>query len=159
MNISFAIRETSFFVDSSSSVSVLPVWRDKTDQTNNASISKQFGDFTNSSNVFFSIFGAETEIFVEAESDVITVQDIGGNVLFAKVFFDSHGDGRFSRAGKTGEPDGASFEGTSVDGGSGFSVDFADVGGDVLGFWFRHFITYLLCKDIFYVYFIKETKY
>ena len=57
------------------------VWTDKTDQANNAGVGEKLGNFTNSSDIFFSVRWTESKIFIESESDVVSVEDVGWHVF------------------------------------------------------------------------------
>jgi len=51
-------------------------WRHETTQRHNTTVSKQLGNLCDSSNIFFSVLLWETQIFIEASSDIISIQSI-----------------------------------------------------------------------------------
>ena len=53
------------------------------------------------SDIFFSVSGGKTEIFVNTFSDVITVQRIGRNALLNQVVFEAECEGSFPSTRQT----------------------------------------------------------
>jgi hypothetical protein len=56
--------------------------------------------------VLLSVLGREAKILVQAEPDVVAVQSVGLETKVEEVLLESNGNGRLSRGGETGEPDG-----------------------------------------------------
>ena len=62
-------------------------WRHKTTQRHNTTVSKQLGNLCDSSNIFFSVLLWEAQIFIEASSDIISIQSICRNATWNQESF------------------------------------------------------------------------
>lgn len=79
--------------------------RYKRRQGESAAIGEQQRDFGDASDILVSVSLAETEVFVEAEADVVAVETVGGVGGVEEVLFEGGGDGGFPAGGEAGEPD------------------------------------------------------
>ena len=91
---------------------IIPIFterRDEGDKANLAGHRKQFGDFRDTSDVLSSVFRCKAEIFVEAASNHVTVQD--ENLLIViqhavESILDCLAEGGLASAGQSCEPEG-----------------------------------------------------
>ena len=58
-------------------VPIFLVWTDKARQRNRTGIAKKFGYLADTTDIFLAIFFRETEILVDAESNVVAIQQLG----------------------------------------------------------------------------------
>lgn len=60
---------------------------------------------SNPSNILFTIFGREAEIFVQSKPNVVTIQSIGLQAQFQQMLLKGCCDCGFARRREAGEPD------------------------------------------------------
>lgn len=61
------------------------------------------------SDVFIPILLAESQILVQSEADVVTIEAVGGQSEVQQVLLQCDGYGRFAASGETCEPEGEAF--------------------------------------------------
>ena len=87
-------------------VAIFPVGRDKRRDGNGVTVSKEFCDLGDASDVFIAVRFAEAKILVQAEADVVAIKAVSGQMAESEeVVFEFDGDGRFTRGREAGEPD------------------------------------------------------
>lgn len=96
-----------FFVQLPGELSVRDVWGDEGREGDGGGEGKEEGDLADSSNVFHSRRLVKSEVLVETESDVITVQPVSMEFFMEQVLFKRSRDGGLAGSAQTGEPDGA----------------------------------------------------
>lgn len=79
--------------------------------------------------VLLSVFWRETQVFVQAESDVVSIQSVCALFQVEKMLFQSSCNGRLARGGQTCEPDRSAL--LIQQGGSLFVRDVARMESDV----------------------------
>ena len=62
-------------------VAVGAVRADEARNGDGAAVGEELGDLGDAPDVFFAVLGAEAEVFVQAEADVVAVQAVGGEVI------------------------------------------------------------------------------
>lgn len=62
-------------------VAVRTVRTDEARDSYGAAVSEELGNFGNATDVLFAVLGAEAEVLVQAEADVVTVEAVGGEVV------------------------------------------------------------------------------
>ena len=62
-------------------VAISSVWADEAGDGDGGGIGEEFGDLGDTADVLFPVLGRETEIFVQAEADVVAIEAIGGLVV------------------------------------------------------------------------------
>lgn len=77
---------------------------DETRERNGGRVSEQKGYVRDPPDVLFAVRGAEAEIAVEPEPDVVAVQAVGVEVSLQQGLLQSIGDGGFAGGGEPGEP-------------------------------------------------------
>ena len=85
---------------------------DKGDEADDSGVGEELRDLSDSSDVLLSIGEGESEILVEAVSDVVAIEDVGRDTLGDEMLLELHGDGGFTGSGETSEPDSAAVEAT-----------------------------------------------
>lgn len=86
-------------------------------------------NFRDTTNILLAIPGRETEVLVQAETDVVAIETVGRLVEREKVLFESGCDGRLARGRETSEPDCETLLVEKV--GSLFVGDMTGMEGDV----------------------------
>lgn len=73
-----------------------------------AGVGEQRGHVGDAADILFAVRGRETEVGVEAVTDVVAVEAVGGEGVGwgQEGGFEGGGDGGFARGGEAGEPDG-----------------------------------------------------
>lgn len=94
-------------------VTIVSEWRDKTTNGYLATVGKQFCYFGHTSNILLTIILAETQILIEARTNVVTVQSIRGNSVRHQKRFQFEGNRCFARSTQTSQPDGAAAKATA----------------------------------------------
>ena len=84
---------------------ILPIRRDETRQRDRTRVGEEQSDFGDPADVLIAVCFREAEVAVEAESDVVAVEAVGGEGAVQEVLFESGGDGGFPRGGEAREPD------------------------------------------------------
>ncbi len=92
----FEEGEACVLVDFSDLVAVGLVRGDEAGDGDEACVGEEFGDFADSSDVFYSVVGGEGEVVVEAVADVVAVESVGEVAGLYECVFEGDGDGGFS---------------------------------------------------------------
>ena len=71
----------------------------------NAGIYKQLAHFGNTADVFHTVLFRETEIAVDARTDIVAVENAAKNAALVQFALQTQSDGALAGTGKTGEPD------------------------------------------------------
>ena len=79
----------------------LSVWADEAGKADDASISKQFRHFRDTTNVFLSVSRSETEVLVETMTDVVSIETVRWDTLTHEVLFEGEGDRCLASARET----------------------------------------------------------
>jgi hypothetical protein len=89
-------------------IAISPVRADERRDGDGAAISKQLGNLSDTPDVLSPIVGAKSEVLVEAEADVVSIEAVGIQVvrLAEEGLFECDGDGGFAGGGEACEPDG-----------------------------------------------------
>lgn len=90
------------------------VWRDERRDGDGRGRGEEERDFRDTANVLFAVFGGESEVLVQTETDVVAIETVGRLVEREKVLLESGSDGRLARGRETGEPDGETLLGEKV---------------------------------------------
>jgi len=86
INVDLNERKTGIFtggrslVKSTSRVPILLVRGNERSNSDTSAISEELGDFTDTTNVLVTVILAESEILVQTETDVVTVQTVGVDI-------------------------------------------------------------------------------
>jgi hypothetical protein len=78
---------------------------DKAAQHDHTTIDKQFGDFAYPSNVLGAVFGTEAQVFVDAETNIVTIEAIHQHATLVERLFQRNGNCALARTRQTGEPE------------------------------------------------------
>jgi len=76
--------------------------RYKTRDRDGGAIGEQFCDFSDAADVLGAVGGGEAKVVVEAETDVVAVEAVGGEGVLQEVLFEGCGDGGFAGGGEAG---------------------------------------------------------
>ena len=79
----------------------LPKWWNEARKAHNATIGKQLGHFSNTSDIFFTIFRAEAKILVKAMTNVVTIKTVCWNALTNQVWFQCKRDSSLASSRQT----------------------------------------------------------
>lgn len=95
-------------VQTASQIAVRSVGGNEAGDGDGAAVGEELGHLGDAADVFLAFLGAEAQVLVEAEADVVTVQTVGVLVVrFAdESLLERHGDGGLARGRKTRQPDG-----------------------------------------------------
>jgi hypothetical protein len=112
-------------------IPVRTVRADEARDGNGAAIGEELGDLGDATDVLFAVLRTEAKVFVQAETDVIAVEAVGGEVigLAEEGLFQGDGDGGFAGRGEAGEPYCEAL--LPAEGGADGGSDGARVKGDV----------------------------
>lgn len=91
-------------------ITYLSIRTNESSDTDNSSISKQFGNLRNSPDVFFTILLGETQVLIQSCPHIVSVQTVGRDALAHQVFLKGKGNCCLSSSGKTSQPDGTTTE-------------------------------------------------
>lgn len=86
-------RKLGLLVDLASKVAVGTVWRDERGDGNGCRISKELGNLANTTNVLVTVLLRESQVLVEAETNVVTVETVRGNLVVKQVLFEGSSNG------------------------------------------------------------------
>ena len=80
-------RQAGCGVSSARSVAIFGVRRDEGAEADDAAIGEQFGDLGDAPDVLHAVFGGESQVLVQALSNIVTVQTVGRNAARYEEFF------------------------------------------------------------------------
>ncbi|KAE8325541.1 hypothetical protein BDV39DRAFT_194337 [Aspergillus sergii] len=94
------------FVQFARGVTVCTVGRDERGDGNGGAVGEELGNLCNPTDVLVAVLFAKTEVLVESEADVVTVETVGVDTpVSEELVLELNGNGRLARGGETGEPD------------------------------------------------------
>ena len=99
-------REVSLLVELSGRVSVCPVWRDEGGQRDHARVGKELRHLRDPSDVLVSVLLAETQVLVQAETDVVTVESVALDAILQELLLKGARHRTLARGAQASEPQG-----------------------------------------------------
>lgn len=78
--------EAGLFVYFTSGLASLSVGADESGDGKSTRISKELGNFSNTANVFDSVFFAEAQVLVQTKTNVVAIKSVAHDALFKKSF-------------------------------------------------------------------------
>lgn len=85
-------------------------WTDESSDADNTPISKQLGNFRNTSDVLLAVLGSEPQVLVQPCTDVVPIQTVSRDSLADQVLFQGEGNGCLPGPWETGQPNGTAPE-------------------------------------------------
>ena len=91
-------RHVVGFVEFTHDLAIRQIWADKAAQDDYATVYEQLGHFTYPADVLGAVFSAETQILVDAETNVVAIESVHEHAALIERLLQCHRDSAFARA-------------------------------------------------------------